>query len=39
MTLLGQTVNAYGHDLEEQTDLADLLAAVDAILVSIGCAS
>jgi tRNA-2-methylthio-N6-dimethylallyladenosine synthase len=31
ITLLGQTVNAYGHDLAEKPDLADLLAAVDAI--------
>ena len=31
VTLLGQTVNAYGHDLEDDRDLADLLAAVDAI--------
>ena len=31
ITLLGQTVNAYGHDLPEKPDLADLLAAVDAI--------
>ena len=31
VTLLGQTVNAYGHDLPGQPDLADLLAAVDAI--------
>lgn len=29
LTLLGQTVNAYGHDLPGQPDLADLLAAVD----------
>ena len=31
VTLLGQTVNAYGHDLDDGRDLADLLAAVDAI--------
>jgi tRNA-2-methylthio-N6-dimethylallyladenosine synthase len=31
VTLLGQTVNAYGHDLAGQPDLADLLAAVDRI--------
>ena len=31
VTLLGQTVNAYGHDLDEDRDLADLLVAVDAI--------
>lgn len=31
VTLLGQTVNAYGHDLEENPGLADLLRAVDAI--------
>jgi tRNA-2-methylthio-N6-dimethylallyladenosine synthase len=31
VTLLGQTVNAYGHDLAESTDLAALLRAVDAI--------
>lgn len=32
VTLLGQTVNAYGHDLKEDgRDLADLLEAVDAI--------
>ncbi len=31
ITLLGQTVNAYGHDLDEEKDLADLLAAVDAV--------
>jgi len=31
VTLLGQTVNAYGHDLAGQPDLADLLAAVDGI--------
>ncbi|HEX7102333.1 MAG TPA: MiaB/RimO family radical SAM methylthiotransferase, partial [Nitrolancea sp.] len=29
--LLGQTVNAYGHDLAGQPDLADLLAEVDGI--------
>jgi tRNA-2-methylthio-N6-dimethylallyladenosine synthase len=31
ITLLGQTVNAYGHDLPGTTDLADLLAAVDGV--------
>ncbi len=31
ITLLGQTVNAYGHDLDENTNLKDLLRAVDAI--------
>ncbi len=31
VTLLGQTVNAYGHDLPAQPDLADLLTAVDGI--------
>ncbi|MGH2535674.1 MAG: tRNA (N6-isopentenyl adenosine(37)-C2)-methylthiotransferase MiaB [Thermomicrobiales bacterium] len=31
VTLLGQTVNAYGHDLAEQPSLADLLRTVDAI--------
>jgi tRNA-2-methylthio-N6-dimethylallyladenosine synthase len=31
VTLLGQTVNAYGHDLSEETTLAALLRAVDAI--------
>jgi tRNA-2-methylthio-N6-dimethylallyladenosine synthase len=31
ITLLGQTVNAYGHDLDEEKDLADLLTAVDLI--------
>lgn len=31
VTLLGQTVNAYGHDLPETPSLADLLRAVDAI--------
>ncbi|HET7034089.1 MAG TPA: tRNA (N6-isopentenyl adenosine(37)-C2)-methylthiotransferase MiaB [Thermomicrobiaceae bacterium] len=31
VTLLGQTVNAYGHDLPSQPDLADLLTAIDAI--------
>lgn len=29
VTLLGQTVNAYGHDLPGAPDLADLLLAVD----------
>jgi len=31
VTLLGQTVNAYGHDLPGTPSLADLLGAVDAI--------
>lgn len=31
VTLLGQTVNAYGHDLADDVGLADLLRAVDAI--------
>ena len=31
VTLLGQTVNAYGHDLPGQPDLADLLAAVHEV--------
>jgi tRNA-2-methylthio-N6-dimethylallyladenosine synthase len=31
VTLLGQTVNAYGHDLEGKTGLAQLLRAVDSI--------
>ena len=31
VTLLGQTVNAYGHDLPEKPGLAQLLRAVDAI--------
>jgi tRNA-2-methylthio-N6-dimethylallyladenosine synthase len=31
VTLLGQTVNAYGHELPEQPGLADLLRSVDAI--------
>lgn len=31
VTLLGQTVNAYGHDLDDGRDLADLLTAIDAI--------
>ncbi len=31
VTLLGQTVNAYGHDLPEGQDLADLLTAVNDI--------
>lgn len=31
ITLLGQTVNAYGHDLPGAPDLADLLAAVDDV--------
>lgn len=31
VTLLGQTVNAYGHDLEEKTSLAHLLEAVNNV--------
>jgi tRNA-2-methylthio-N6-dimethylallyladenosine synthase len=31
VTLLGQTVNAFGHDLPDKPGLADLLRAVDAI--------
>jgi tRNA-2-methylthio-N6-dimethylallyladenosine synthase len=31
VTLLGQTVNAWGHDLPENADLADLLTAVDSV--------
>src|SRR4029079_6718367 len=31
VTLLGQTVNAYGHDLDDGRDLADLLRACDDI--------
>jgi tRNA-2-methylthio-N6-dimethylallyladenosine synthase len=31
ITLLGQTVNAYGHDLPDGRDLADLLAAVNDV--------
>jgi tRNA-2-methylthio-N6-dimethylallyladenosine synthase len=31
VTLLGQTVNAYGHDLQDTPGLAELLRAVDAI--------
>jgi tRNA-2-methylthio-N6-dimethylallyladenosine synthase len=31
VTLLGQTVNAYGHDLSESVGLDDLLRAVDAV--------
>ena len=31
VTLLGQTVNRYGHDLEPATDLAQLLEEVDRI--------
>ena len=31
VTLLGQTVNAYGHDLPDSPGLADLLRAVDRI--------
>jgi tRNA-2-methylthio-N6-dimethylallyladenosine synthase len=31
VTLLGQTVNAYGHDLPGDVDLADLLTAVNRI--------
>jgi tRNA-2-methylthio-N6-dimethylallyladenosine synthase len=31
VTLLGQTVNAWGHDLSEHPNLAELLRAVDAV--------
>ncbi len=31
VTLLGQTVDAYGHDLPERPDLADLLEALNGI--------
>jgi tRNA-2-methylthio-N6-dimethylallyladenosine synthase len=31
VTLLGQTVNAYGHDLPDGRDLADLLTAVNDV--------
>lgn len=31
VTLLGQTVDAYGHDLEDRPDLADLLYAIHDI--------
>ncbi|MCC7023819.1 MAG: tRNA (N6-isopentenyl adenosine(37)-C2)-methylthiotransferase MiaB [Thermomicrobiales bacterium] len=31
VTLLGQTVNAWGHDLPDAPNLADLLRAVDAV--------
>src|SRR5699024_1717898 len=31
VTLLGQTVNAWGHDLPEHPNLAQLLRAVDAV--------
>lgn len=31
VTLLGQTVNAYGHDLPDGRDLADLLSAVNDV--------
>ncbi len=31
VTLLGQTVEAYGHDLEEQPDLGDLMRELSAI--------
>ena len=31
VTLLGQTVDAYGHDLQEPTDLADLLEQLNYI--------
>lgn len=31
VTLLGQTVNAYGHDLPDRPDLADLLARVHEV--------
>ena len=31
VTLLGQNVDSYGHDLPDDTDLADLLAAVNGV--------
>jgi tRNA-2-methylthio-N6-dimethylallyladenosine synthase len=31
VTLLGQTVNAYGHDLDEDVSLAKLLERIDAV--------
>ncbi len=31
VTLLGQTIEAYGHDLHERPDLADLMAELSAI--------
>lgn len=31
VTLLGQTVNAYGHDLPDKPGLADLLRAIDKV--------
>ena len=31
VTLLGQNVDSYGHDLPQETDLADLLEAVDSV--------
>ncbi|AKG53055.1 tRNA-i(6)A37 methylthiotransferase [Dehalogenimonas sp. WBC-2] len=31
VTLLGQNVNAYGHDLAEQKDLADLLSELEGV--------
>ncbi len=31
ITLLGQNVDSYGHDLEQKTDLADLLEAVSEV--------
>ncbi len=31
VTLLGQNVNSYGHDLDDGHDFADLLEAVDAV--------
>tara|TARA_B100000029_G_scaffold516327_1_gene628727 strand:+ start:6521 stop:7834 length:1314 start_codon:yes stop_codon:yes gene_type:complete len=31
VTLLGQTVEAYGHDLKEETNLADLFEAIEDI--------
>lgn len=31
VTLLGQTVEAYGHDLEQQPDLGDLMRALSAL--------
>ncbi|MCA9852014.1 MAG: tRNA (N6-isopentenyl adenosine(37)-C2)-methylthiotransferase MiaB, partial [Dehalococcoidia bacterium] len=31
VTLLGQTVEAYGHDLPEQPDLGDLMRELQAL--------
>ena len=31
MTLLGQTVDAYGHDLEDDVDLSDLLSSINDV--------